>query len=535
MRARLRLLLEAAGDLVAAGRTLVRAGLVRPVVPRAELLGLALRAPFKSPNLGSAVALHAAMQPGRAAIVDEQGTVSWRRLNDRVRRLANALLTVAEPGDRVAFMLRNGRENVECYAACGLAGMSAVPVNTWSSTDDIRHIVQTQEPKLLIADREFTDAVTGAGAPAIWWVGEDDAYERHLAAAPDKPPPVKGSSHIVTHTSGTTGKPKGAQRQLGGGALGVLVTFLEQVPLRRTDVFFIAPPLFHQFGQAMMAVGLVLGSTLVLRRRFDAEEFLQAAVVNRATAAAVLPVMLQRIAELTGPVPVPRFRLVLSSGSALPPALRDRAEHRIGDVIYDLYGSTEVGWATIASPQDHHRRPGSVGRPGRDTTIVIVDDEGNRLPPGEPGRIFVASGFAFEGYTGVEADQAVIDGAIEIGDVGYLDDDGYLFVTGRSDDMIVSGGENIFPSEVEGALEHHPDIRENAVVGIDDEEFGQVLHAFVVVRDGAALTAGDVKTFVQERLARYKAPKKVTFLDALPRNATGKILKKDLRSGANGS
>ena len=517
-----------AADVAAAAGVVARSGMVAPFLPRPQLLGLLARAPFKTPSLGSAVAIHAATRPSATALIDDQGSLTWAALAERSRRLANALLTVAEPGEAVAFLLRNGRENVECYAGCGLAGMAAVPVNTWSSRSEVEHIVDTQNVVVLIADREFADVVEGVDV-VVWWVGQDGDYEPALRDAGDHPPPVRGGGRIVTHTSGTTGKPKGAERSMGGTAgLGSLIGLLEKVPLRRSDVFYLAPPLFHQFAQGMMAAGLVLGTTIVLRRKFDAEDFLQNAVVTRATAAALLPVMLKRIADLEGPVPVPPLRVVIASGSALPPALRDRAERRLGDIIYDLYGSTEVGFATIATPRDHALKPGSVGQAGRATQLIIVDDDGNEVAPGEVGRIHVRSDFAFEGYTGAGIEESVIDGAIAIGDLGYLDEDGYLFVTGRDDDMIVSGGENIYPSEVEGVLEAHPDLTDSAVVGADDEEFGQVLHAYVVTRDGADVSAKDVTAFVKERLSRYKAPKKVVFVDELPRNAAGKVVKAQL-------
>ena len=519
-----------AGDALAGLRVLARSGMVTPVLPRPDLLRLAARAPFKTPNLGSAVLLHAAARPNAVAVVDDEGALTWEALGERVQRLANAILDAASEGDAVAFLLRNGRENVECYAACGLAGMSAVPVNTWSSKPDVEHIVSTQKPALVIADREFADALEGTTAD-VWWVGEDGEYEKALATASDAPPLARGGGRIVTHTSGTTGKPKGAERSVSGlRGMVSLVGFLEKVPLRRDDVFYLAPPLFHQFAQGMMVVGLILGTTLVLRRKFDAADFLQNAAVTNATAAALLPVMLKRIADLEGDHPRPKLRLAVVSGSALPPALRDRAERRLGDIFYDLYGSTEVGFATLATPPDHQHKPGSVGRPARGSRIVIVDDDGNELPVGEVGHIHVASSVAFEGYTGVDADESVVDGAIAIGDRGYLDDEGYLFVTGRTDDMIVSGGENIFPSEVEGVLEEHPDLEDSAVVGVDDDEFGQVLHAFVVPRNGANVSDDDIKKFVKDKLARYKAPKHVTFLDELPRNAAGKVVKSELRS-----
>jgi fatty-acyl-CoA synthase len=505
-----------------------RSGMIAPFLPRPELLGVIARAPFKDPSMGSAVALHAALRPSAVALVDDEGALTWAALNQRTQRLANALLEVASPGDRVAFSLRNGRENIECYTACGLAGLAAVPINTWSVKDEVQHIVDTQEPALIVADREFAKAVEGTG-PDIWWTGDDGDYDAWLDAAAATPPSVRGGGRIVTHTSGTTGKPKGAERgTAGAAALTAFIGFLEKVPLRRSDVFFIVPPLFHQFAQGMLASALILGNTIVLCRRFDAAEFLQKAVENNVTAAALLPVMLKRIADLDGRPPAPQLRVAVVSGSALPEALRKRAERLLGDVFYDLYGSTEAGFATIATPEDQRTKPGSVGQPGRGAQVLIVDEDDNPVGPGEIGSIRVVSSLAFEGYTGAEADAADASRGVDIGDVGYLDEDGYLYVTGRSDDMIVSGGENIFPSEVEEVLEHHPDLADSAVIGVDDEEFGQVLHAFVVARGGAKVEQDDVRSFVRSRLARYKTPKQVTFLDELPRNAAGKVLKNEL-------
>ena len=516
-----------AADAANALWVLARSGLADPFVPRREQLALLAHAPFKTPNLGTAVQAHAALRPGATALIDDEGAVTWRELADRTQRLANALLEVAQPGSAVAFMLRNSRENVECYAACGLAGMTAVPVNTWSSADEVDHIVDTQDAALLISSDEFSESTRNVAIP-MWLTGEGGSYESALAGASPAVPRGRGGGRIVTHTSGTTGKPKGAERSVGAASVDVLVAFLEKVPLRRRDTFFLVPPLFHQFAQAMMAVGLVLGCTMVMTRRFDAEQFLELSTEHGVTVAALLPVMLKRIAAVEGG-PTPPLRLAVVSGSALPPAVREAAEERLGEIFYDLYGSTEVGWATIATPQDHRHRPGTVGRAGRGSRIVIADEEGRPLPAGETGRIFVASAFAFEGYTGVEADQEVIEDALAIGDLGYLDEDGYLFVTGRVDDMIVSGGENIFPSEVEGVLERRADLVESAVVGVEDDEYGQVLHAFVVPRDGADVTADGITDFVKQHLSRYKAPKRVTLLDELPRNAAGKVLKRELR------
>jgi acyl-CoA synthetase (AMP-forming)/AMP-acid ligase II len=293
----------------------------------------------------------------------------------------------------------------------------------------------------------------------------------------------------------------------------------------------IAAPLFHSWGFAHFVLGLALGSTYVLQRRFDPEETLRITQETRATALVVVPVMMQRILELPSETlaryPLPDLRVTAASGSALPGELAIRWMDTFGDNLYNLYGSTEVAWATIATPEDLRAAPGTAGRPPRGTVVRIVDPEGRDVASGKTGRVFVGNEMAFEGYTG-GGGKEVLYGLLSSGDVGHFDGDGRLFIDGRDDEMIVSGGENVFPREVEDLLADHGEIKEVAVIGVDDEEFGQRLKAFVVLREGAELTTDEIQGYVKSNLARYKAPREVQFLDSLPRNATGKILKREL-------
>ncbi len=241
--------------------------------------------------------------------------------------------------------------------------------------------------------------------------------------------------------------------------------------------------------------------------------------------------MMQRILELPKETldkyDLPNLRVTAASGSALPGELATKWMDTFGDNLYNLYGSTEVAWATIATPEDLRAAPGTAGRPPRGTAVRIVDANGNDVEPGKTGRVFVANEMAFEGYTG-GGGKDVLDGLLSSGDVGHFDSEGRLFIDGREDEMIVSGGENVFPREVEDLLSDHEEIKEVAVIGVDDEQFGQRLKAFVVPNAGAELTDDDVKDYVKSNLARYKVPREVEFLDSLPRNATGKILKREL-------
>jgi fatty-acyl-CoA synthase len=343
-----------------------------------------------------------------------------------------------------------------------------------------------------------------------------------------KPPPDK--PRFVILTSGTTGTPKGAQRSSPDGLLA-LAALIDKIPYRGRDTMTIAAPLFHSWGFSHFVMALPTASTIVLRRRFDPEETLRAVQESRSRVLAVVPVMIQRILQLPEETlrsyDLSSLRVTALSGSALPGELALEWMDRFGDSVYNLYGSTEVAYATVATPADLRAAPGTAGRPPYGTVVKIFDEAGETVPRGEVGRIFVGNQMAFEGYTGGGGKEA-IDGLLSSGDVGHIDADGHLFIDGRDDEMIVSGGENVFPREVEDLLAGHDAVKEVAVIGVDDEEFGQRLKAFVVLTEHGSVTDDELKGHVKQNLARYKVPREVEFLDSLPRNATGKILKREL-------
>ena len=333
-------------------------------------------------------------------------------------------------------------------------------------------------------------------------------------------------------TSGTTGTPKGASRHQPR-SLDPAAALFSRLPLRARETTLIAAPLFHSWGYAHYTLGLALSSTLVLARRFDPEATLAAVDRRRPSALVVVPVMLTRILEL-GRETIARYdtsslRVIAVSGSALPGDLALRVMDTFGDVLYNLYGSTEVAWATIASPEQLRAAPGTAGTPPRGTRVALFDEEDREVSGvGRHGRIFVGNEMVMDGYTSGDG-KTMLEGLIATGDVGYLDTQGRLFVAGRDDDMIISGGENVFPREVEDLLAEHPAIDDVAVIGVPDEQFGERLRAFVVLRVGATLGEQEVKDYVRDNLARFKVPRAVSFVDVLPRNATGKVLKRDLR------
>ena len=331
-------------------------------------------------------------------------------------------------------------------------------------------------------------------------------------------------------TSGTTGTPKGAPRQ-ESGTIDALGALFDRVPFRVRETFYVAPPFFHALGFVTMNLALNLGCRVVARRRYDPEAFLATLEEERINVVTVVPAMLQRAFDLGDDVvhghDTSSLRIVFCGGAQLPGPTATKALELFGDVLYVLYGSTEVAYASISVPADHHAAPATVGRVCIGTKVRLLDDNGRDVPPGQPGRIFVANGVEFGGYTDGRTKE-VIDGVMSSGDVGHFDSAGRLFIDGRDDDMIVSGGENVFPQEVEELLMGRDDVIDVAVVGVDDEQFGQRLRAVVVTAAGTEPSKQEIRDHVKQNLARYKVPRDVVFVDELPRNATGKILKREL-------
>jgi fatty-acyl-CoA synthase len=533
--------LQAVADQVEAVRVLRRAGLVRPHRPdRLLQTGLALHRWGPTPAAGYAAS--AARHPDETAIVDELGTLTFAEVHRRTNALAHALSDAGVvEGDGVAVMCRNHRGFIETTVALSKLGANALFLNTAFAAPQLADVVAREKPVGLVYDHEFAGLLEEAGRRRKRFVawhhdeGDDPADPTldDLIAAGDPsdvvPPAEKG--RVVILTSGTTGTPKGASRSQPE-ALGPAVTLLGRIPLRARETTMIAAPLFHSWGFAHFTLGLLLSSTYVLRRRFDPEATLALVAQHQATCLPVVPVMLQRMLELPEEVrrryDVSSLKVVAVSGSALPGELAARFMDEFGDVIYNLYGSTEVAWATIASPAELRAAPGTAGRAPRGTRLEILGDDDRPVPRGQTGRIFVTNEMLFEGYTGGGGGKDVVDGLMSTGDVGRLDSDGMLFVEGRDDEMIVSGGENVFPAEVEDLLARRGDVVEVAVIGVDDEEFGQRLKAFVVKRDSADVSEDDIKRDVKSNLAGYKVPREVEFIDELPRNATGKVLKREL-------
>ena len=528
---------------IANPKTLKRLRAAGAMDPKAPL-AIARAMPWllgRGPSLGIVSKMHAVVLGDKPAIHDRHGTLSWKELDERANRAANMLTSLGLRGnDRVAMVLRNGREIVEVALGAQKLGIIACPLNTWAKTKELEATLDQSDPKVLIYDVKHAEQVeqvvgTGIGLVAV---GDPDlsldgslGYESLLEDASAAPPSPftrnSGAAKIVIHTSGTTGTPKGAARNSSAAGLGTLANLIARVPYRRDDVIFCPAPMFHSFGLATFTFGAALGATLVLPERFDPEGSLEWIERYEATAASFVPVMLRRIVSLDDDIKdrydLSSLRIVMTSGSVLSDDLRKAATELFGEVIYDLYGSTEIGWVAIATPEDMRSKPKTVGMPVEGIDVAVFSADGERLGTNETGELYVKSGILFEGYTSGESKDER-DGYMAIGDYGRLDDDGYLFVESRTDDMVVVGGENVYPIEVEQVIESVAGVTEVTVIGVQDEEYGEVLAAFVV---GTA-DADTIEATCKAELASYKVPKRIELRDELPRNATGKVVKRDL-------
>jgi fatty-acyl-CoA synthase len=532
--------LEYVADTARATQALARAGLLRPERPD-RLWHIAQAVHHWGPSLAAAFVIGAARHGDRHALIDERGPLTFVDLDARTDAVARGLIeTGVHPGDTVAVLCRNHGYFFEITGALAKLGANALYVNTGLAGPQIEAALQRERAILLVHDEEFTTGIGDATIPRLLaWSDTpttritttrtlDDLARRHADGPPLTRPPRDGRTIIMT--SGTTGPPKGALVASAPHA-GAGIALLERLPYRAHEHMVLAAPCFHAWGFANATTSLLLGDTMVLERHFDPERSLALIAQHRAEVFVAVPVMLLRMLELPADVraryDTSSLRFVPLSGSALPGDLALRFMDTFGDVVHNLYGSTEVGSVSVATPADLRAAPSTAGRPPRGTLVRLLDEHDHEVPQGKNGRIFVRGPLGFAGYTN-GGSKAFVDGYMHTGDTGHFDADGRLFIDGRDDEMIVSGGENVFPHEVEDVIARHPDVVEAAVVGVPDPAFGTRLKAFVVARPGTQLDAGTVREFVRANLAQFKVPREVEFVDELPRNGTGKVLRREL-------
>ena len=533
----LRQRLAGAGDMVA---TLRRAGLIAPLRPD-RYLQMVLAMWRENMSATSGFASAARRCPDRPGLVDELGTLTWGELDRRCDAFASALQDrPGGPPRTVGVLCRNHRGFVEALVAANRIGAHVLLLNTSFAGPAMAEVVNREAPDVVVYDDEFTETIDRALAERpdvtriVAWTDSPGAHALtveqmiagHLGRRPTRP---STAGKTILLTSGTTGAPKGAKRSRGG--LPELAAVLARVPWRAEETTVVAAPMFHAWGWSQLVLSATLATTIVTQRKFDPEATLEMIDRHRATGLSVVPVMFDRIMELPeevrGRYSGRSLRFATASGSRMRPDVVIAFMDQFGDVIYNNYNATEAGMIATATPADLRAAPTTAGKPAEGTEIRILDGEFRPVVTGQTGGIYIRNSSQFDGYTS-GATKDFHDGFMASGDMGYLDEAGRLFVVGRDDEMIVSGGENVYPIEVENSLADHPEVVEAAVIGVDDAEYGQRLAAFVVLEPGASVTPDQLKAHVRRNLANYKVPREIAVLDELPRNITGKIVRKEL-------
>jgi acyl-CoA synthetase (AMP-forming)/AMP-acid ligase II len=535
-------LLDQATGVLGTLQTLTRARLIAPLRPDRYLrIVEAVRREGMSATTGFAMA--AARCPDRPGLIDELGTLTWKQLDDRANALASALqqLPSGEPSV-IGIMCRNHRGFVSALVGANKIGADVLLLNTSFAGPALADVVSREGVDVVIYDDEFAPSVDKALTDQstcvriLGWTDEPDAHDQTVEKliathAGQRPTASDRTAKLILLTSGTTGAPKGAKRS--GGGIADVKSILDRTPWRAEETIVVVAPMFHAWGFGQLALAAMLACTVVTKRKFDPEATLKMVDDHRATGLAVVPVMFDRIMDLPDDVrskySCASLRFASASGSRMRPDVVTAFMDEFGDVIYNNYNATEAGMIATATPADLRAAPDTAGTAAVGTSLRILDGEFREVPTGETGQIFVHNTTQFDGYTSGNT-KDFHDGFMASGDVGYLDDAGRLFVVGRDDEMIVSGGENVYPIEVEKTLAAHPDVAEAAVLGVDDEKYGQRLAAFVVLRADSAADVEQLKQHVRDHLANYKVPRDIAVLDELPRSTTGKIVRKDLHA-----
>jgi fatty-acyl-CoA synthase len=506
-----------------------------------------------------AVMFHAAAHPDREAVVEygERGVrrLSWGELDATINRLAHALVSRGvRGGSRVALMLPNGVEYLMAQQALARLGATAVQIGYRLKAGEIAYILDNSAPTATIVHHDFIATMVdarkqaGKGGPMIVAGGEISPgspdmvdWDRALAAeSPELPPRAKegDGGGVIVYTSGTTGKPKGANRAWRKTGFESVADMIHQVGMRADDRHLVTCPLYHSAAPAFVAIMMSLGATIVLQNHFEPEAALDIIQKERVTCSLMVPTMLIRLTNLPketlAKYDTSSLRWVMSAAAPLTTETARRFMEQFGPILWNFYGATETGLVTLAGPQDHLSRPGTIGKKLRGNEIRLLDDHGNEVPVGQVGELYVRNSTLISGYHGNDeaTRSSQRDGFFSVGDCARVDADGYYYLESRKSDMVISGGVNIYPREIEDLLSKHPAILEAAVVGVPDPEWGESLRAFVVLRNGYQLSEADVINYCREHLADYKRPRKVTFLAEMPRNPTGKILKRELREMA---
>ncbi|MGJ0183855.1 AMP-binding protein [Corynebacterium glyciniphilum] len=561
---------------------LVKSGVFGAMSPVA--MGKALKAIVQwSFTPAGLLAIGAAQDPYHTAILDDAGSITYGELHDQTNKLAEALYrTGVRERDKIGMLSRNHRGFIMTLCAHGRLGTDIVLFNTGASAEQTRAVMKEQKIDLLFIDEEFIPLLPKGfdECPVIinWEEDQDTAaaplteeerqartadieYASNVAdaqksdnhatrnsdwptltevlrtgPAESKIPARPRRGRTIILTSGTTGTPKGARRPEPKTYLPAS-SIMSRIPLKHHRGYYVPAPMFHLWGFCQIQLGLALRATFILQRKFSPREAVKLIEANRPANIAIVPTQLRRLLEAVPENFNPGVKSIVACGEALPPRVIRETHEKFGKILYNLYGSTEISWASIAQPHELEEHPTTAGKPPMATVLKIVDDDGNEVPEGVVGRVFVGNDLLFEGYTRPGVDKENLHGLVSTGDLGYYED-GLFYLAGRSDDMIVSGGENVYPQEAEDVISDMPEVYEVAVHGVADPDFGQALAAYVVLndedKDKAEGFEERAKAAVKAKLARHNVPRYYVFMDVLPRNAVGKIVPRELPAVDNG-
>ena len=490
---------------------------------------------------------HALAEPLRPALVSGALRLSYSELDRRVNRLTHALARIGvRDGDRVGLMLQNGHEFFELHLALSHLGALGVQLGYRLKAEEVAYIIGHAGLKALFFHPECAPAVDEARrrsglsrAISTRPVSGFDEYEALLGSgrddAPHVGPPPQGWGGVMMYTSGTTGRGKGARRDFEQMGLSAVFGLLAALPVTRDERHLAVAPLYHALSAIFVATVVGLGGCIVTVEHFDAEDTLALVGSERITSSLMVPTMLSRVLALPESTrfsyDTSSLRWIMSGAAPLPTNTARGIEDWLGPILYNVYGATETGLVTLAVPGEHTSRPGTIGRAIQGNELSLIGADGREVPAGRVGELYVRSRLAMDGYHG-DADATIAasrDGAISVGDLAYRDADGYYYIADRKTDMVISGGVNVYPWEIEQRLLEHPAVDDAAVIGVPDEEWGESLVAYVVLAPDQEIDATTLRAFVGVTLADYKRPRRVFFVDELPRNPTGKILKRELR------
>ena len=490
-------------------------------------------------------AMHAHNNPDRPAVIEGDDAFTFAQVNGEVNRLVGGLRDLGfRPGDRMVWCGPNSREVLVTIHAGRKLGLTTVPLSYRFNAEEMHYIIDNSQAALVVVDAEQAPLVASIRndlpnlREVVVYRGEQDGFRtwaQVLAAGSEEEPASTGepTGETMIYTSGTTGKPKGAKR----GAADQALVFAMVTELRMTgeEVHLTTGPLYHSGPNAFAFLSHMLGGTVVIMRKFDAEEWVHLVTRHRVTSTFSAPTQLKRVVSLPEAVidagDYSSLHTLIANAAPVPYALKQEVIARLGDgFLFEVYGSTELGVDTILTPEDQLRKPGSCGKPYGGIEVKAVDENGTTLPPNQPGELFFRTALAMDGYHATEEQLAEAgEGWKSVGDVGYIDDEGYVYISDRKKDMIISGGMNIYPAEIEAVLHQHPDIMDVGVFGIPDEEWGEKVHAVVQAKAGRTIDIADIEGFAAARLAGYKRPRSWEFRDELPRTESGKLLKRVLR------